>query len=126
MLRKFVKVALLTVPILLVGLTAASISGAAQTANGQTITGCLQKGLEPGGFFLIAANNQHWELYQTTNVSLAGHVGQTVTVTGVSNPDRSAAQEEKSQPYEKKETGERKHADFQVSTLKVLNDTCTK
>lgn len=118
------------VPILFVGLTAASQYGAAQTSGDktsakQTITGCLQKGLESGGFFLIAADDHHWELYQNSKVSLADHVGQTVTVTGIL-PKRSAAQEEKSQPYEKKETGERKHGDFEVSSLKVVSQTCSK
>ena len=85
------------------GVTAASQYGAAQmsgdktSAAQQTVTGCLEKGLEPGGFFLIGANNQHWELYQNDKVSLADHVGQTVAVSGIL-PKRSAAQEEKSQP----------------------------
>jgi hypothetical protein len=126
MLRKFAKISLWMVPILFVGLTAASQYGAAQMSDAKTtVTGCLQKGLEPGGFFLIGANDQHWELYQNSKVSLADHVGQTVTVTGIL-PKRSAAQEEKSQPYEKKETGERKHGDFEVSSLKVISQTCSK
>jgi hypothetical protein len=131
MLRKFARISLWMVPILFVGLTAASQYGAAQmsgdkTSAQQTVIGCLQKGLEPGGFFLIAANNQHWELYQNDKVSLADHVGQTIAVTGIFNPDRTAAQEEKSQPYEKKETGNRKHGDFEVSSLKVVSQTCSK
>ncbi|HZL69179.1 MAG TPA: hypothetical protein VFC29_17845 [Candidatus Limnocylindrales bacterium] len=131
MLRKFARLSLWMVPIIFVGLTAASMYGAAQTADEKTpaeqvVTGCLQKGLEPGGFFLIAANNQHWELYQNSKVPLADHVGQTVAVTGIFNPNRSAAQEGKSQPYEKKETGERKHGDFEVSSLKVVSQTCSK
>ena len=131
MLRKFARLSLWMVPIIFVGLTAAAMYGAAQTADEKTpaeqvVTGCLQKGLEPGGFFLIAANNQHWELYQNSKVSLADHVGQTVAVTGIFNPNRSAAQEGKSQPYEKKETGERKHGDFEVSSLKVVSQTCSK
>jgi len=131
MLQKFARLSLWMVPALFVGLTVASMYGAAQMADEktpaqQTVTGCLQKGLETGGFFLIAANKQHWELYPSTGVSLADHVGQTVAVTGIFNPMRSAAQEEKSQPYEKKETGERKHGDFQVSSLKVVSETCGK
>ena len=130
MLRKSARISLWMVPILFVGLTAASQYGAAQMSDDKTpakttVTGCLQKGLEPGGFFLIGANDQHWELYQNSKVSLADHVGQTVTVTGIL-PKRSAAQEEKSQPYEKKETGERKHGDFEVSSLKVISQTCSK
>src|SRR2546423_1385395 len=71
----------------------------------QTVTGCLQKGLEPGGFYIITADGKHWELYQkNSDVALADHVGHTVAVTG-STLQRSAAQEEKSQPYEKKEMG---------------------
>ncbi len=131
MLRKFARLSLWMVPIIFVGLTAASMYGAAQMADEKTpatqvVTGCLQKGLEPGGFFLIAANNQHLELYQDGKISLADHVGQTVAVTGIFNPNRSAAQEEKSQPYEKKETGERRHGDFEVSSLKVVSETCSK
>ena len=130
MFRKFARVSLWMVPILFVVLTATSLYSAAQTAAektpAQVVTGCLQKGLEPTGFFLIAANNQHWELYPNAKVSLADHVGQTVTLTGTLTPQRSAAQEEKSQPYEKKETGERKHGDFQVSSLKVVSQTCSK
>ncbi len=130
MLRIFARISLWMVPILFVGLTAAAQYGAAQMSGDkmsaqQTVIGCLQKGLEPGGFFLIAANNQHWELYQNDKVSLADHVGQTVAVSGIL-PKRSAAQEEKSQPFEKKETGNRKHGDFEVSGLKVVSPTCSK
>ena len=130
MLRKFAKISLWVVPMLFVGLTAASQYGAAQMSDDKTpakttVTGCLQKGLEPGGFFLIGANDQHWELYQNSKVSLADHVGQTVAVSGLL-PKRSAAQEAKSQPYEKKETGERKHGDFEVSSLTVISQTCSK
>jgi len=93
-------------------------------AGAQTVTGCLQKGVEPnGGFYLITSKNKHLELYDGANVGLADHVGQTVSLTG-STPQRSADQEKVSQPYEKQETGTRKHADFQVSSLKTVSDTC--
>ena len=129
MLRKFARFFLWMLPMLFVGLTLASSYAAAQSGNGnmsttQTVTGCLQKGLEPGGYFLVTSD-KHWELYENSKVSLADHVGQTVTVTGTL-PTRSAAQEEKSQPYEKKETGTRMHGDFQVSTVNVVSQTCSK
>ena len=112
---------------LFVGLSAAVVSAAAQTANEntQTVTGCLQKGLESEGFYLLAADGHHWELYPGTGVSLADHVGHTVTVTG-NFPHRSAAQEKVSQPYEKKETGSGKHTDFQVTSLTMVSATCSK
>ncbi len=118
------KLATLSLCILFVGLIVASTCAVAQTAT-QTVTGCLQKGLESGGFYLTTSDNHHWELYQNGEVSLSDHVGQTVTVTGIV-PHRSAAQEEVSQPYEKKEMGTMKHGDFQISNLKVVSDTCGK
>jgi hypothetical protein len=91
----------------------------------QTVTGCLQKGLENKGYFLLTADGQHWELYPTSKVSLAEHVGHTVTVTGTV-AKRSAVQEEKSQPYEKKEITGKEHADLNVSSLKMVSETCSK
>jgi hypothetical protein len=108
-------------------LTATSLPAAAQTAGNasQTVTGCLQKGSESGGFFLTTGDNYHWELYSTGTVSLAEHAGQTVTVSGTS-PHRTDAQEQVSQPVEKKEAGARKHGDLQVSSLKVVSASCSK
>lgn len=117
--------------ILLLSLAAFSVFANAQAADqkapaAQTVTGCLQKGVEPtGGFFLITAKDKHLELYDNGQASLAEYVGQTVTVTGTT-PKRSAEQEKVSQPYEKQEAGAKKHADFQVTSLKVVSPTCTK
>jgi hypothetical protein len=91
----------------------------------QTVTGCLQKGTEAGGFFLISTEDKHWELYANPDVSLAEHVGHTVTVTGTV-AHRSKAQEEKSQPHEQKEMGGKQHADLQVSSVKMVSATCSK
>jgi len=116
----------LSIVLILLSLAAATCAAAQTGENAPaTITGCLQKGLETGGFFLIASNDKHWEIYNSGNVALVDHVGQTVTLTG-SFPHRSAAQEQVSQPYEKKEMGTRQHADFQVSNLQVVSQTCGK
>jgi len=115
--------------VLFIGLTLATYVAAQDApqkapAGAQTVTGCLQKGVEPnGGFYLITDKNKHLELYDGGNVGLADHVGHTVSVTGTT-PQRSADQEKVSQPYEKQETGARKHADFQVSSLKMVSDKC--
>lgn len=101
-------------------------AGSEQKAGAsQTVTGCLQKGLENTGYFLLTADGQHWELYPASKVSLAEHVGHTVTVTGTV-AKRSAEQEEKSQPYEKKEITGKEHADLNVSSLKMVSETCSK
>jgi hypothetical protein len=93
MIRKF------TWLVLVVGLSSGLLYGAPQMAGDkasgtQTITGCLQKGSEPGGFFLISTDNKHWELYPNSEVALADHVGHTITVTGTV-ASRSKAQEKK-------------------------------
>ncbi len=114
--------------VLIVGVSSVLLCAAPQMANEkatQTVTGCLQKGTEPGGFFLISTDNKHWELYSNPEVSLAGHVGHTVTVTGTV-AHRSKAQEEKSQPHEQKEMEARQHADLQVSSVKMVSATCSK
>ncbi len=91
----------------------------------QTITGCLEKGTEAEGFFIISEGKKHWELYPDSGVSLAEHVGHTVTVTGTV-AHRTPEQEAKTQSSEKKETGNKKHADLQVSSVKHVSDTCSK
>lgn len=114
--------------VLFVCLGAVLLWAAPQTGNEpstQTVTGCLQKGMESRGFFVVDADGKHWELYPDKSVSLADHVGHTVTVTGTM-AKRSPAQEEKSQPYEKKEITGKEHSDLQVSNVKMVNDTCSK
>ena len=115
---------------LLFSLVAFSAFSSAQAADqkapaaAQSVTGCLQKGVEPtGGFYLITENSKHLELYDNGAAGLGDHVGQKVTVTGTT-PKRSAEQEKVSQPYEKEETGKMKHGDFQVSSLKVVSPSC--
>ena len=89
----------------------------------KTVTGCLQKGLENKGFFVITENGQRWELYPEKNVALADQVGKKVTVAGPV-VKRSTEQEEKSQPYEKKEITGTKHADLRVFSVKVVGEGC--
>jgi hypothetical protein len=132
MIRKLARLSACTVIVLFVGLSATLLYGAPQTENEkasagseQTVTGCLQKGVEPVGFFIIGADDKHWELYSGKKVSLADHVGHTVTVTG-SFANRSPKQEQESQPNEKKEIGTREHSDLQVSSLKMVSETCSK
>lgn len=116
--------------VLFVALNAALVWGAPQmsgekSAAAKTITGCLQKGSESEGFFLIDKAGKHWELYTAPDVSLADHVGHTVTVTGTV-AHRTKDQEAVSQPNEKKEMGARKHDDLQVTSMKHVADTCSK
>ncbi|MEP7064852.1 MAG: hypothetical protein ABI889_02350 [Gemmatimonadota bacterium] len=44
-------------------------------------TGCLQKGDKPGTFKLVSKDGKSWDV-KSSKLSLAGHVGHTVTLTG--------------------------------------------
>jgi hypothetical protein len=114
--------------ILLLGLSSTLLYAAPQMSHEkdsamQTVTGCLQKGEEPGGMYVISTEDKHWELYPAKDVSLAEHVGHTVTVSGT-EAHRSAAQEKKSQPHEKSEMGSKEHADLNVTKIEHVSDTC--
>ncbi len=132
MIQKLTKVFACMLPVLFVVLSVTLLCSAQQMGTGddkmasqQTVTGCLQKGSEPTGGYFIVAKGKHWELYPTGDVSLAEHVGHKVTVMGTM-PKRTAEQEQTSQPYEKKETGTGMHQDLQVSSLKMISESCKK
>lgn len=134
MMQKLVRLSALIVPILYLGLCPASVYGTPQmgdtkagkgsAGSNQDVTGCLQKGDEPGGFTITGEDGKVWELH-SKKVQLASHVGHTVTVTG-SAGNRSKAEEQKTEASEKKEAGEKEHGDLRVSSLKMISDTCSK
>lgn len=116
--------------VLLAGLGAGFLYAAPQAADDkgsatQTITGCLEKGVETDGYYLISNGKKHWELYPETGMSLSEHVGHTIAVTGTV-AHRSAEQEQVSQPNERKEIGNLQHADLNVTSVKHVSGTCKK
>ena len=89
-----------------------------------SVTGCLQKGTETGGFFITGDDGKDWEL-TGTKVKLAGHVGHKVTVTG-HELHKTEAQEKKTASNEKQESGGKEYADLRVTGLKMIADTCSQ
>ena len=131
MMQKLVRVSLWMIPLVLVSLCAASQYGAAPMGDEKaakapaakhSVTGCLQKGDEMGGFTITGKDGKVWELHGK-KVDLSGHVGHTVTVTG-STTNMSKEDEEKVEANEKKEYGEKKHGDLHVSSLKMVSESC--
>lgn len=51
------------------------------SAEADSATGCLQKGDKPGTFKLVSKDGKSWNV-TSSKLSLAGHVGHTVTLTG--------------------------------------------
>ena len=124
--------ALWLIPILLVSLFPVRTSGqqspkaagedkAAQAQ--QSVTGCLQKGDEPGGFILSGDDGKAWELKSGGSVKLAEHVGHKVKVTGASFHE-SSTKEEKKERNEKKEAGGKEYADLKVEILEMVSNSC--
>jgi hypothetical protein len=50
-------------------------------ADADSATGCLQKGDKPNTFKLVSKDGKSWNV-TSTKLSLAGHVGHTVTLSG--------------------------------------------
>jgi hypothetical protein len=84
-----------------------------------SVTGCLEKGVEGGGFY-IASEGMMWELSGKVD---AKHVGHKVTVDG-HVLHKAKVKEAKMDDSEKKEAGDKKYADFQVTSLKMVSDSC--
>jgi hypothetical protein len=121
-IQKLLQLVLLVIlPVTL--LYAAPQMGSDKDSGTKTITGCLHKGVESDGFFLISTQGKHWELYPDNGVSLADHVGHKVTLTGMV-AHRSADEEKVSQPNEKQEMQGRKHGDLHVSNVKMVSESC--
>ena len=85
-----------------------------------SVTGCLQKGVEPGGFTISGEDGTVWELSGKID---ATHVGHKVTVKGHAL-HHSQVEEAKFADNEKKEANGKSVADFQVTSLKMVSDSC--
>jgi SH3 domain-containing YSC84-like protein 1 len=97
------------------------------TRHMETVTGCLQKGDEPGEFSIIGKDGETWGLH-STNVKLDKHLGHTVTVAG-SRTHESKAQEkaeEKKEGQVEKASSKEEYADLSVTSLHMVSETCSK
>jgi hypothetical protein len=92
------------------------------TRHTESVTGCLQKGDEAGGFALTGDDGKMWEL-RSKSVKLADHVGHKVTVTG-SLAHHSKTHEEKMEKDEKKESAGKEYGDLRVTSLKMVSESC--
>jgi hypothetical protein len=88
----------------------------------QTVTGCLQKGQETGGYTITGDDGKVWEL-SSKKVELAEHVGHKVTLTGHA-AQASEAQEKEIANSEQQEANGKEHGDLRVTSLKMVSDSC--
>ena len=124
---------------LLLGLILASLGislGFAQDTTNQsksksdirTITGCLSKGDSADEFMLAGNDGSTWEV-RSSRVSLAGHVGHTISATGVvSNAKLHNLKEDTKDAAT--DSGMKKadseHGHLTITEVKMVSDSCQK
>lgn len=81
MYRKYRNALTLAAAILLAAAVSASAAQRHQVIAADSATGCLQKGDKPDSYKLVGKDGKTWDVW-SKKVSLAGHVGHTVTLTG--------------------------------------------
>lgn len=94
----------------------------------RTLSGCLQKTDDANEYKLTKDKGATWEIKSDT-VKLGGHVGHSVTVTGVvSNASMHGAKEDAKD--EAKEHGVAKnsteHGHMTVTNLKMISESCSQ
>jgi hypothetical protein len=98
----------------------------APTAS-KTVTGCLQKGHEPGELSITGEDGKTWEISSKT-VKLDEHVGHQVTVTGSAERESKAQEKAEGKKEGQIENAAEKEAygDLRVTDLKMVSETCSK
>src|SRR4051794_35012013 len=88
--KHLLRSSLLVVAICGATLMSAQQANQASKSNGsKTITGCVNKGQENGGFYLQDKSGKTWELTNSAS-KVSKHVGHTVTLTGTSTHEPKA------------------------------------
>ena len=123
-------VALFALPavVLAVGIYGAPKAGTQETTGSQTtatsgktsVTGCLQKGDEPGEFAITGQDGKTYGLHASKSVDLSKHLGHKVTVTGTMKPES----EEKGKHETKESQKTAEAGDIRVTSLKHISETC--
>ena len=88
-----------------------------------TVTGCLQKGTQPGETTIIGADGKSYDL-RSENIKLAQHIGHQVTVTGTASSETKA--EEKKEGQVEKAASKEAIGNLSVTELKMISKTCSK
>jgi hypothetical protein len=86
-----------------------------------SVTGCLQKGDEPGEYSITGEDGKTYGLRSKT-VKLSPHVGHKVTVTGTLRPESAEKEKGEAKEHEKNEAMEA--GDIRVTSLKMVSEKC--
>jgi hypothetical protein len=101
------------------------VSAQEKSAGGKSgkssVTGCLQKGDEPGEYSITGKDGKTYELHSKT-VKMSEHLGHKVTVTGSLRPESAEKEKGEAEEHEEKEAAEA--GDIRVTDLKMVSDKC--
>ena len=99
-----------------------SASAQEKTAGGKTtVTGCLQKGDEPGEYSITGEDGKTYGL-RSKAVNLSQHLGHKVTVMGTLRAESAEKEKGEAEEHEKKEAAEA--GDIRVTSLKMVSEQC--
>ena len=119
MFPKLARLSLIAAAVLCLIAIPATVS-AGGSSKARSVTGCLHKGVEAGGFYILGDDGNMWELSGKVDGKHAGH---RVTVTG-HVVHKAQVKEAKFDESEKQEAGGKPYADFQVASLKMVSESC--
>lgn len=91
------------------------------TRSKTSVTGCLQKGDEPGEYSITGPDGKIYGLRSKT-VKLSQHLGHKVTVTGSLRPE--SAEKGKAEAQENKSNEMTEAGDIRVTDLKMVSEKC--
>jgi hypothetical protein len=95
-------------------------------ATSKTVTGCLQKGHEPGELSITGEDGKTWDV-TSKSIKLDEHVGHQVTLTGSAHSESKAQEkaEQKKEGHVEKAAGKEEYGDLRVTDLKMVSESCT-
>ncbi len=122
-MQKLVRLFALLVFAFAVGVYVSPGAAAQEKAAGgkTTVTGCLQKGDEPGEYSITGDDGKTYGL-RSKAVNLSQHLGHKVTITGTLRAESAEKEKGEAEDHEKKEVAEA--GDIRVTDLKMVSDTC--
>jgi len=122
-MQKLVRLFALLVFALAVGVYVSHGASAQEKSAGgkATVTGCLQKGDEPGEYSITGEDGKTYGL-RSKAVNLSQHLGHKVTITGTLRAESAEKEKGEAAEHEKKEAAEA--GDIRVTDLKMVSDTC--
>jgi hypothetical protein len=98
-----------------------------KTKRTKSLTGCLRQGESTNEYTITGADGSTWEVEGDSSVSLAPHVGHTVTITGAISHPKMHAMKEKTKT-EMKEHGmkksDREHGHLMATNVTMVSETC--